>query len=385
MRRLYCLIACVAAMAALAGFSHTYAGEARPPAEPDPVPAEQNPIYYAELANVNMRYGEHQKAVELFTKAIELSGENIDAGVAYGLGKAYMALGDTDKADAVFLLPVETMEEHRRTSYLVTIAGLYKGEQRYEKAEETLLLAQKYCKDDDNAVMRVTTELLELYKGTPLGNKAIAAYEERLKKNANDAEAMKALLNLYLYDSNLDDATKMAERYSKARPDDIAALNDLNFFYITTMDMPKVLDTTQKLIEKDPDNKTTYYNQIIYLYNNSGELEKVEEWADLAAKDGIRSGSTYAALADSYIKAELKDKALVCYKKAMEATPTNNRYRYQYARLLDQTGKTTEAKAIFEELSKLNEANVRHLAQTALIDILKREAGEVPVGKPADK
>jgi len=382
MRRASWRFACVAAAMAIAVVAPASAGDA-PQAKaekPQPPPAEQNPNYYAELANVNMRYNEYEKAAELFTKAMELSGEKPDPAIAFSLAKAYMALGQTDKADAAFMLPLDTMNENRKVAYLINVSQVYKGQERYRKAEEMLLLAKKTAEANGTSTRRVTNELLDLYRGTPLGMEARAAYEKRLRDDPNDTEAMRALMDLYLYDSKLEEAAKMAERYSKARPDDVAALRDLGFFYVATGDMPKAVAVTEKLIEKDPANKAAHYTQVINLYNELGDLDMVEKWADKAARDGVRSAGTYVALADSYLRAKKKDRAIECYKKAIELNPQNNRYRYQYARLLDQTGKTDEAKAIFEELSQVKGANIRQLAQAALIEILKREAGE----KPAD-
>ena len=376
LRNLLCVAVAVHFAAALA-----CAGEApkpgaekpKPAQKPAELPTELNPRYYLELANVHLRYGQNDKAIELFTKAVEVSpDQKVDPGVAYGLGRAYMAAKDFDKAEGAFSLPIETMEPAQRVSYLVSVAKMYKQAELYEKAEKMLQRAQKDATAEREQGL-VLAELLELYKGTPLGRKATAEYERRIAENPKDSEAIKSLMDLYLYDLKLDDAAKMAARFAELNPDNIAALRELSFFYLSAGDIDKTIEVCQKLIEKDPANKDDNYTKIIYLYTEQNKLDQVEIWADKAAKDDVKSGATYAALAHAYLKAKQTDKALGCYKKAVEVSPEDLHTRYAYGILLAETGKTEEAKKVLEPIAKAEDLRLKAQAQQALLSLYKGE------------
>ena len=344
--------------------------------QPSDKPADINPQYFADLANVNLRYNENQKAVDLFQKAIELQGgEKVDPNLAYGLGKAYMNLKQTGKAEAILEMPFATIEPERQAQYVMAVAALYKKAELYAKAEKLLLKAKIDTKSERDQTM-IVQQLLELYKSTPLGKDATATFEKRLKDNPKDSEALKGLMDLYLYDSKLEKAAEMAARYSELNPDDVAALRDLAFFYIASADLDKTVDATAKLIEKDPENKGEYYSRIIYIYNEQNKLDKVEEWADKAEKNKVKSDATYEALADSYTKANQPEKALTSYKKAVEANPANNHAKISCGRLLVDMGKGDEAKKLLEPMLAVEEAGTKSQVQELLLRIY--QAGEKP-------
>jgi len=339
------------------------------PAEAKRVPAEQNPRYYADLAGVNFRYGENQKAVELYTRAIELqAGDKIDPGLAFGLGQAYMALKQVSKADGVFELPLPTMDAEQKPRYLLEVAKLYKAAELYEKCEKLLLLAKSEAKAERDQTM-VIQALLELYKATPLGKRAVEAFEKRLAENPKDSEALKSLMDLYLYDTKLEKAAEMASRYAELHPDDVGALRDLAFFYTASGELEKTIDACARLVSKDPENKADYYQRIMYLYTELNKFDKVEEWADKAAKDNVKSDATYEALAESYVKAKKPDKALACLKKASESAPANARAGIAYGKLLSEMGRKDEAKRILDPLKDLDDPRLKAQVQQLLLDI----------------
>jgi len=320
---------------------------------------------------VNLRYGQNEKAVEMFQKAIELQGgETIDSNIAFGMGKAYLAMKQVDKADGILEAPLATIEADRKAQYIMAVARLYKTAELYEKAEKMLLKAKEEITNERDQTM-IIQQLLELYKSTPLGQQATAAYEKRLADNPKDAEAIKGLMDLYLYDGKLEKAAELAARYTELHPDDVPALRDLAFFYIASNDLDKTIDVTAKLIEKDAENKAEYYSRIIYIYNEQNKLDKVEEWADKAEKEKIRSDATYEALAEAYVKANQLDKAENCFKKSIAANPDSTRSKISYARLLIQRGKLDEAKKLLEPLEKIEDQHLKTQIQGLLLQVYK--------------
>ncbi|HUS58850.1 MAG TPA: tetratricopeptide repeat protein [Planctomycetota bacterium] len=361
--------------------------DAPKPPETRNLPAEQNPQYYADLGSINLRYGEFDKAVELFSNAIELGPDDkIDLGVAIGLGRAYLGLKDFDKAQAAFDMPVDNIDPERKAQYLSAVARLYKVAEQYERAEKALLLARDSAKDERDNV-NIIQQLLELYKTTPLGKQAIAKYEKRLADNPKDIEAVKALMELYLYENRNDKndindrAAKMAALYAELSADNVEALRDLIAFSTATGDYSKAVDVCTKLIEKDPDNKAEYYSTIIILLTELGKHETVEQWALKAEKDGVKSDSTFDALAQAYARAGKKDKALQCLKKAMEINPDNPRGKFNYAKALLEYGKRDEAKKLLESLAKTDDRQLKPLVQDLLLRIYQESEGTKPATK----
>ncbi|HUW34557.1 MAG TPA: tetratricopeptide repeat protein [Planctomycetota bacterium] len=370
-RLIACIVAGVCVLTVSVAFPAENQDAAKPAAAKPEPPADQNPRYFTDLAGVNLRYGQNEKAVELFQKALELQGgDSIDANIAFGMGKAYLALKQTDKAQAILETPLATMEADRQAQYIMAVARLYKTAEMYEKAEKMLLKAKDDITNERDQTM-IIQQLLELYKSTPLGQQATAAYEKRLADNPKDSEAIKGLMDLYLYDSKLEKAAELAARYAELHPDDVSALRDLAFFYIASNDLDKTVDVTVTLIEKDPENKAEYYSRIIYIYNEQNRLDKVEEWADKAEKGKIRSDATYEALADAYVKAKQLDKAENCFKKALAANPGSIRSKISYARLLIELNKLDEARKLLEPLEKTDDPHLKTQVQGLLLQAYK--------------
>jgi len=340
---------------------------------PEPLPAEKNPQYYIDLGNINLRYEEHQKAVDLFLKAIELQDdEKAQSRVARSLATAYIALDKPDKAEAVVDSAMEHIDELNRSSFLISAARMFRDKQFYKKAEKFLLLAKQEARRERTR-MRADAELMTLYMGTPLGKKMVREYKERFQKDPKDVQAIKMLMNLYLYQSNFEAAKNMAGHYLRLNPDSVEALQDLSLIYTALGDLEKTLELTMKLIEIDPANKANYYPRIIHLYSAQKKVDEAEKWADKAAKGGVEIAGTYNALAQAYQKAGRRDEAMECYKKAVKGDPKNDRLKLTYAKLLAEEGKTDEAKEILEPLTKNKRANIRDRALKQMIAILKGE------------
>jgi len=352
-----------------------YAGE-----KPEGVPAEENPQYYIDLAQVNLRYGEHQKAADLFEKGIELQpDDDIHPGVAQKLAEAYFALDKIREATAIIELPLKNMKGTRKAQYLLAVAKLYKDKELYQKAEQTLLRAKEDAKDERTRT-RIQAELMGLYVATPLGNESIRKLESRFMKNPKDSQAIRMLMDLYLYRSNFTSAKSMAGHYARLNPDNVEALQDLSLVYAALGELDKSAEISIKLVELDPENKARYYGRIINISSAQQKFDQAKTWAEKATKEGVKTGPFYQVLAQMYLSAEKTEEALKCYKKATEANPEDHRMKYNYAKLLVKNNRPQEAKEVLEPLAEVKDRNlsrrVRDLLYSIYRDEKKNKAGE---------
>ena len=376
-------LACIGVALAAMTMYQAHAAEAkeeqpvreRQPAK-EPLPAKQNPKYYLDLASVNMRYQAYQKAAELFEKAIELTGEGAaKPGVYLQLGKAYMAAGQTDKALAALAAPLKTMPEAMRASHLVKIGKLYERKGLLREAAETYAQSRDTAIDDRSRAI-ATEMLVKLYVGTPLGKERIVELKARLDKAPKDTKIMVELMDSYLYQSDIENAEKIAGRLHTLKPNDVDVLEELGLFYPTVGNLEKTLEVYEILVEKAPEKRDIYYTRIILIYSDQDQLEKALLWADKAAKDGVATSRYYSALGKTYLKAEDDEKALECLKKAVEADPEDDRHKITYEKQLAKTGKTQDARKILEPLCEAENNRIRNLAKKTLVDILEAGTGE---------
>ena len=347
----------------------------RQPAK-EPLPAKQNPKYYLDLASVNVRYQAYEKAAELFEKAIELTGEGAARpGVYLQLGNAYMAVGQTDKALAAFVAPLETMPEAMRAGHLIKIGRLYERKGMLKEAAETYTESRDTATDDRSRAA-ATEMLVKLYVGTPLGKERITELEARLDKAPKDVKTMLELMDSYLYQSDIENAEKTAGRLHGLKPDDVGVLEELGLFYPTVGNLEKTLEVYETLVDKAPEKRDIYYPRIILIYSDQDQLDKALLWADKAAKDGVATSRYYSALGKTYLKAKDDEKALECLRKAVEADPKDHRHKITYAKQLAKTGKTQDARKILEPLCEAGNDRIKNLAKKTLSDILEAEIGE---------
>jgi len=345
-----------------------YGGE-----KPEPVPAEENPQYYLDLAQVNLRYGEYEKAVELFEKGIELQpDDDIHPGIAQKLARAYLALDKFTEASTIVEVPVKNMEGTRKAQYLLAVAKLYKEKELFRRAEQTLLRAKESAKDE-RMRMRIQGELMGIYAGTPLGNERVRELEKRFMDNPKDSEAIRMLMDLHLYRNNFEAARSMAGHYARLNPNSVEALQELGFVYAALGDLDKAVETAVKLLEVDPKNKARHYSRIINICNAQEKFDEAETWADKAAKEGVESGTLYQAIAQMYLRAERTEEALKCYKKATEVSPDDHRMKYNYARLLVKNDRRQEAKEILEPLTEVKDRTLSRSIRDLLFSIYKDE------------
>ncbi|MEI0549201.1 tetratricopeptide repeat protein [Brachyspira intermedia] len=284
-----------------------------------------------ELADLYRRYGEYDKAIELYNQISIENYKNI--AETYIKAKNYKKAIDTykiiikmhpDNALNCYIDIARNYEEaenyeevvnyynkaieidSENSCYYVNIAEIYKKLENYEEAinyyNKAIEILNEPCEYHE--------KLAECYESLEKYNNSIEAYKEYLKID----------YKLFLYDiytngsSKLDTLKKIASLYDK--------LNDIenrNLYY------GKSIEKYRELIKKDKRNKEVYLKEIADIYIKIGNKEKAFEiYNDLIEnynKEISRNKNDYELFeiqANLYLKIDDKESALETYNKAIE-------------------------------------------------------------------
>lgn len=282
------------------------------------------------LADFYKRYGEYDKAIELYN---QISIENYK-----NIAKTYIKAKNYKKAINAYKMLIK-MYPNDALNYYIDIASTYKNAENYNEAidyynkaieidsgnsDYYINAAEIYKKLENyeeainyyNKAIEILNEpcqyhekLAECYERLGKYNNAIEAYKEYFKI-AND----EPFIYTYIRDSKLDTLKKIASLYEK--------LNDIeskNLYY------EKAIQKCRELIKKYKRDKKEYLKETADIYIKIGNKEKAFEiYNDLIKeydKEISKNKNDYKLLkiqADLYLKIDDKESALETYNKAIE-------------------------------------------------------------------
>lgn len=249
-----------------------------------------------ELAVLYRRYGEYDKAIELYN---QISIENYK-----NIAKTYIEAKNYKKAIDTYKMIIKMHPDNALNCY-INIAEIYKKLENYEEAVNYYNKAIEIL----NEPCQYHKKLAECYEMLGKYNNAIEAYKEYFKI-ADD----EAFIYTYIRGSKLDILKNIASLYDK--------LNDIenrNLYY------KKVIEKYRELIKKYKRNKKGYLKETADIYIEIGNKEKAFEiYNDLIKeydKEISKNKNDYELLkiqADLYLKIDDKESALETYNKAIE-------------------------------------------------------------------
>lgn len=289
-----------------------------------------------ELAELYIRYGEYDKAIELYNQISIENYKNI--AETYREAKNYKKAIDTykmiikmypDDALNCYIDIARTYEnaenyneainyyskaieiDSGNSDYYFNIAEIYKKLENYEEAvnyyNKSIEILNKPCEYHE--------KLAECYERLGKYNNAIKAYKEYFKI----ADDRLYQYILYINGSKLDILKKIASLYDK--------LNDIenrNLYY------EKAIKKCRELIKEYKRNKKRYLKEIADIYIKIGNKEKAFEiYNDLIKnynKKISRNKNNYGLFekqANLYLKIDDKESTLETYNKAIEVCLKN--------------------------------------------------------------
>ncbi|MCA1949616.1 MAG: tetratricopeptide repeat protein [Treponema sp.] len=174
------------------------------------------------LAALYLKLQRYPEALEQATRALEWDQDNIQALRIQGA--AYRAIGKNAEAQACFekILSIDP----GNFAFYLDLADLHFQRKEYQEAEERILAFLRRKPQDRNAKMM----LGRLYAET--GNKAhaITIFEELIRDNPQDVEALAALAELHKKSGDIEKAVKTADTLinlqgKRATSEDLTNLN----------------------------------------------------------------------------------------------------------------------------------------------------------------
>ena len=283
-----------------------------------------------ELAVLYRRYGEYDKAIELYN---QISIENYK-----NIAETYIEAKNYKKAIDTYKMIIK-MHPDNALNYYIDIASTYKNAENYneaidyynkaieidgKKSDYYINIAEIYKKLENyeeainyyNKAIEILNEpcqyhekLAECYESLGKYNNAIEAYKEYFKI-ADD----EPFVYTYIRGSKLDILKKIASLYEKLND-----IENINLYY------KKVIEKYRELIKKDKIYKKEYLKETADIYIKIVNKEKAFEiYNDLIKecdKEISKNKNDYELLkiqADLYLKIDDKESALETYNKAIE-------------------------------------------------------------------
>lgn len=200
---------------------------------------------YFNIGNAFYDLGEVEKAVEYYKRATSLDKSLMSAN--YNLARAYLEQGQLEKGRAILNLLLEKDPEN--VLVLETLGYSWYKDSNREKAKAFYLKALSYNESDQSVLYNLGLIALEdedvpaaenylttLYRINPdgpvtlrlgeialekgEGEKALAYYDQFLKKNSSDIEALNAVIDAYILQKRYIDAVARADQLLALLPAD---------------------------------------------------------------------------------------------------------------------------------------------------------------------
>lgn len=256
-----------------------------------------DPRTYDGLAVLLERENNHEEAVKLFKKAMEMIGE--DASLVSKIAYGYIYIPMWDSAIVWFkrFLTYEPDDVNSLINLSVAYNSLGEYDKWYEYTTEVLKRQPENTQFLFNGgqywfmkMQDAAAEMAEITDSTPdaagkrknleqtvsnYHDSAAAYFEKNIAINSEDTDALKRLGILYLLsqqEADKQNAIDVFERYVAIDPDDIDCLDYLGRAYIKLGDTKKAIQPYEMLVENDPCNVNALERLAdLYDYNNMAE------------------------------------------------------------------------------------------------------------------
>ena len=382
----------------------------------DKLTTEPSPLIHVKLADLYLRFGELDKALEAAKKALdekpsdpstrllyagvlEALGRDSDAEPQYKLlldefpGKfdAYVLLSNLYVKQGKFQLSLDTLKSLERRDPSDSLAHYYLG-RTYELMENFSQAEVEYARvfESDPTLTHGSVELLRVLLRNKKTAKAKALCERMLQQDSNSALARKVLGHLMLGESKLDEALKHLLVLEGIESD----ASDTRFkIALIQMEKRNFEEATRELslvLATKPDHSEARY-YLASIYGGSGRrAEALKELLTIEKGDPMfvrsRTFAAFLLRQDDDLKQALKviseaqdvepeNKNLLLYsvlimrdlrryddaekmiREALSKEPKDERLLFNLGLVLHERGTSAEAIAVMEEVVGLNPRN----------------------------
>ncbi|WP_212637946.1 tetratricopeptide repeat protein [Desulfocicer vacuolatum] len=262
----------------------------------------------------NKRY---KDAVIIFTGLLKGAPDN--SSLHYMVGLSWDALQEINKAISHFM-KIKPESEHYKKS-IIHIAYLYNENEKPEKALAFLLKKHRELPNDSEIISYIAT----LYEDQKAYEKAIEMLDKGLLLYPENSDMLFRYGIVQDKWGNKDKCIKTMQQLIELEPENATALNYLGYTYA---DLGIELDLAETLIKKamalTPDDGYIT-DSLGWVYYQKGDYLRAIEYLERAIELSEYDPVIAEHLGDAYQKANMPQKALEIYKKALEKAGDNKK------------------------------------------------------------
>lgn len=248
------------------------------------------------------------------------------------IGLAREALENGDPGEAVKLLRSQAVKhlDHGELQALYGEALVDSG--RLPDGLKVLEDAHRRLPDDLDVLSALGDACFEA--GFP--ERAQAAYQAILDRDAEDADALVSLGLVYFHQERVDLAEQCYRKALAIEAESVFAWHSLGDACFAQGRIDEARQCFEKALELDPEDPQGHFNLAEFLYDN-GDLKAAEARCREALRRDPRFGFAWLTLGNICLDQELVQEAVQCFQKflALEQGPSSKEIRDEVAALVD--------------------------------------------------
>jgi O-antigen biosynthesis protein len=325
-----------------------------------------SPEIYANLGSIYAQKKRWSEALSYYQKAIELDPDF--AGVYRNLAKVWTQLGEIEKADEARKKAIELEPEKIDTRELTEIGDRAAAEQNLEDALEYYRQA-----------LRRQPDSLELYR-------SLAGVLEELKRWQDAAACYRKIAELERLQHNKSvqlppfvattppalTGSKEPDTGSRSTPipDAKTARPETNSTeawvhagnaFVEKQQWQQAIDAYDRALQIDS-QRPDIYRQMAKIAAKLGRKDVAADYwyraLDIEGKQG--SPKEYLQLGHLWCELECNDRAVDCYRRALQLQPTLNEAYHHFGKILAEAGNLKELVELYKLAVTYNPENVEH-------------------------
>jgi len=285
-----------------------------------------------------------QAAINDFETAVVNMPRN--AVLRYNYGRAYLALGDLDKALVQFQDAASLRADYLAPRFALAQIYLRKGQPAMaaKLAEEILTIAPGSV---PGRLLRASASI-----GLKEFHQARANVDSVLKEHPDNPDAQFLIASLDFAERKYRDAEALLKKLHENIPQDPRGLRGLVNVYVAQGRAKEAQRILDEELSKNPESRELHLVAASVATAAKDYGRAITEYSRILERDPS-SASVHVALGTAYYRARDFAQAEFHYRKARELQPKDLTANLRLALLLGETGKLEEAKRLLDQILKL--------------------------------
>jgi len=356
---------------------------AETPPKHESTAAKENTAFHVERARAHAARGEWAEAEDAYEHALRLEAEAEGRwGLHRELARVCQERGWREKRLEHLGLAADLCTDPQVRSELRSeIARMHceAGHHKEAEAVHRQIVADAPPERRQQAV----EQLWNLQRRTGRLRERIEELERTAAANPKNETPLRSLS--YIHSCITRNPTREAEALQKLvalRPDDLALLRRLAAVSERSHQRETVLESYEKLCERDPRNRAFYCERASTFCRNEGDRDLAAKWAEAIFGQDEESHSLRASAARQFKRLQFRDRAEKEYQKAIQLAPegpVRERYSLEFASLLLEIGKRDRAADTCAPIATASKSAANRNQASLLLQQIR--AGSATTGK----